>query len=158
VIRVNYTLPAQVGVQAIRGVYYSGGTVNGACVYNSGIMDHDDLIFRVAAADAVVPTVALTSPSAGAGLSGSVSLTATASDNVGVTRVEFFSDNVLVGTRTAPPYSSTWNTANAANGTHTLSARAYDAAGNVGTSTTVTVTVDNQASPGSLTAPAEARR
>ncbi|WP_158501761.1 Ig-like domain-containing protein [Vitiosangium sp. GDMCC 1.1324] len=153
VIRVNYTLPAQAGVQAIRGIYYSGGSFNGACVYNSGIMDHDDLAFPVAAADAVVPTVALTSPSVGARVGRSVSLTASASDNVGVARVEFYDGTVLVSTRTAPPYTSTWNTANAANGTHTLSAKAYDAAGNVGTSASVSVTVDNQAPTVSLTAP-----
>ncbi len=147
VIRVNYTLPNQAGAQAIRAIYYSGGSFNGACVYNSGIMDHDDLAFTVAAADAAAPTTALTSPTEGALLRGSVSLTATASDNVGVTRVEFYDGTVLVGTRTAAPYTSTWNSASAANGTHTLRTKAYDAAGNVGTSTAVTVFVEAPSPP-----------
>jgi hypothetical protein len=106
--------------------------------------------------DFTVPTVAFTAPSAGATLSGTVELAATASDNVGVTRVEFYDGASLLGTDTTAPYSLAWNTAGVAVGGHTLTARAYDAVGNVGTSASVSVTVSNDttAPTVSLTFPA----
>jgi YD repeat-containing protein len=71
-----------------------------------------------------------------------VTLTATASDNVGVAGVQFLVDGTpLAAEDTAAPYSASWNTTTATNGTHTLTALARDAAGNTTTST-VTVTVD----------------
>ncbi|RKH64057.1 extracellular catalytic domain type 1 short-chain-length polyhydroxyalkanoate depolymerase [Corallococcus llansteffanensis] len=91
--------------------------------------------------DSVAPTVSLTAPGNGSTVSGAVQVTATASDNVGVARVEFFIDNALAGTDPASPYAYTWNSATATNGTHVLVARAYDAAGNTAASSTVTVTV-----------------
>jgi len=72
-----------------------------------------------------------------------VSVTASASDNVGVTRVEFWLDGALAATDTSSPYSWSWNTTTATNGSHSLQSKAYDAANNVGTSTTVSVTVSN---------------
>jgi len=93
--------------------------------------------------DTQAPTTSITSPANGATVSGTITVTATASDNVGVTRVEFFLDGVLQATDTASPYSWSWNTTTATNGTHSLTSRAYDAAGNVGTSAAVSVTVSN---------------
>ena len=99
------------------------------------------------APDTTPPTVALTAPASGATVSGSVTVSATASDNVGVARVDFFDGTTLVGSDASAPYSVAWNTANAANGTHTLTATAVDAAGNSATSAAVTVTVSNTAPP-----------
>ena len=59
---------------------------------------------------------------------------------------------------TSSPYSVSWNTTTVANGTHTLTAVARDAAGNITTSTPVTVKVDNAAPAVSLTAPATGDR
>ncbi len=81
-------------------------------------------------------------------------MTASASDNVGVTKVEFYLDNVLQSTSTAAPYSWSWNTTTAANGAHALTSKAYDAAGNIGTSAVVNVTVSNVADTTPPTAPA----
>ncbi|MCY1046066.1 PHB depolymerase family esterase [Corallococcus sp. bb12-1] len=96
--------------------------------------------------DSVIPTVSLSAPGQGSTVSGTVQVTATASDNVGVARVEFFIDNALVGTDPTAPYAFTWNSATATNGPHVLMARAYDAAGNTAASSTVTVTVTGGAS------------
>jgi len=63
-----------------------------------------------------------------------VTITATASDNVGVTKVSFYVNNSLLSTDTLSPYSSTWNVPNKRNVTYTLSAKAYDAAGNTAVS------------------------
>jgi hypothetical protein len=94
-------------------------------------------------ADTTPPTTAITAPANGATVSGTTSVTASASDNVGVTKVEFYLDNVLQSTSTAAPYSWNWNTTTAANGAHTLTSKAYDAAANIGTSAAVSVTVSN---------------
>ncbi|MCY1045313.1 S8 family serine peptidase [Corallococcus sp. bb12-1] len=93
--------------------------------------------------DTTPPTTSITSPAGGATLSGSASLSANASDNVGVSRVEFYAGTALLGTATAAPYSIAWNTTAVANGAYALTTKAYDAANNVGTSTTVSVTVNN---------------
>jgi hypothetical protein len=93
--------------------------------------------------------VSLTAPANGATVSGSaVALTATASDDVGVTGVQFRLDGAPLGAEdTSAPYATTWNTTTATNGTHTLTAVARDAAANTTTSTTVTTTVDNSTPP-----------
>jgi len=95
--------------------------------------------------DTTAPVASVTSPASGATVSGTVSVAASATDAVGVTKVEFFLDGVLQATDTASPYSWSWATTGSANGGHALVAKAYDAAGNVGTSSTVSVTVSNVA-------------
>ncbi|WP_246163599.1 Ig-like domain-containing protein [Oryzomonas sagensis] len=97
----------------------------------------------VAGSDTTAPTVAVTSPAAGSVVSGTVTIAATASDNVGVSRVEFYENGALLYAANTAPYSYSWNTASIANGSYTLSAKAYDASGNVGQSANVSVTVNN---------------
>ena len=81
------------------------------------------------------PTVSLSAPANNAAVSGTVSVTASATDNVGVTKVEFYVNGVLQITDTGTPYLYSWNTSLLAAGSYTLMAKAYDAAGNVGQST-----------------------
>jgi hypothetical protein len=81
-------------------------------------------------------------------VSGTVVLGATASDDVGVTSVQFKLDGQPLGAPvTAPPFMTSWDTRTASAGQHTITAEARDAAGNVGTATGVTVTVDNTTPP-----------
>jgi poly(hydroxyalkanoate) depolymerase family esterase len=91
--------------------------------------------------DGTPPQVTLTAPANGATVGGSVTLAANASDDVAIARVEFLVDGALVASDTAAPYTATWNASAAANGTHTLTARAVDTAGNTATSAAVAVTV-----------------
>jgi glycosidase len=100
--------------------------------------------------DTTPPMVSLTSPAAGATLSGIASLTADASDAGGVARVEFYVAGVLIASDTASPYTASWDTRAVANGAYALSVRAYDAAGNQATSTPANVSVQN-ASAGAKT-------
>jgi hypothetical protein len=94
--------------------------------------------------DVTPPQVTLTAPAGGATVSGSVTLSANASDDVGVAGVQFYVDGVKVGSEdTTAPYTIQWNSSSVANGTHVLSAIARDAAGNTTTSATVSVTVNN---------------
>ncbi len=97
--------------------------------------------------DIEAPATSITAPAAGATVSGSITVTASATDNLGVTQVEFYLDGALQSTDTTAPYSWSWNTTTAVNGAHSLSSKAYDAAGNVGTSAAVGVTVNNVAPP-----------
>jgi alpha-mannosidase len=94
--------------------------------------------------DTVNPTVSVTFPATGTTVSGKVAVTANASDNVGVLGVQFKLDGANLGVEDATaPYAVDWDTLASTNGTHVLSASARDAAGNRGTATDVTVTVDN---------------
>jgi poly(hydroxyalkanoate) depolymerase family esterase len=91
--------------------------------------------------DSIAPVVVLTAPVDGAQLGGVVLVQASASDNVGVNRVEFLIDDLLVGSDDAAPYEYSWNAAAGSNGQRRLRARALDAAGNVGSSAEIMVSV-----------------
>ncbi len=80
--------------------------------------------------DTAAPTVNITAPADNATVSASTTVTATATDNVGVAKVVFLLNNAVVSTDTSSPYSYQLDTTPFANGTYTLAARAYDAAGN----------------------------
>jgi hypothetical protein len=107
--------------------------------------------------DTTSPSITITSPANGASVSGTISVTANASDNVGVIGVQFSLDGASLGAEdTSAPYSVSWNTTAASNGSHTLTAIARDAAGNKTSSSPVTVTVSNDtlAPSVSITSPA----
>ena len=93
--------------------------------------------------DSAEPTVAIVSPGAGT-VAGDVTVTASASDDVGVTGVQFMLDGSPLGAEdTAAPYELNWGSVNAANGVHVLAAVARDAAGYSTTATAVSVIVAN---------------
>jgi concanavalin A-like lectin/glucanase superfamily protein/Big-like domain-containing protein/PASTA domain-containing protein len=148
-------------IASIAATSTAGGQITGANPYTytppAGFLGVDSFTYRVAnsvgsatgvvkvtvTADLVAPTVSLTSPTGGQ-VSGSVLVAANASDNVGVAGVSFFDGTTPIGAQdTSAPYSVTWNTSALANGPHTLTAVARDAAGNTATSAPVTVTVSN---------------
>jgi len=88
----------------------------------------------------------ITGPADGAAVSGTVSITATATSTVGISSVWFYLDGAPFGAAvTSGPYMVTWDTTQAGNGTHALSAVATDPLGNTATSSVVSVTVDNAA-------------
>jgi hypothetical protein len=98
--------------------------------------------------DIIPPTVSITAPLAGATVVGTNSLIAIATDNVGVTGVQFLIDGANFSAEiTAPPYVTVWNSTTVADGAHTVSAAARDAAGNRATSAVVTVKVSNAPAP-----------
>jgi beta-glucanase (GH16 family) len=91
--------------------------------------------------DTTAPSVTLTSPNNGATVkrNTTVAVAADASDNVSVSKVEFYSGSTLLGTDTSAPYTASWKTG-AKKGYQTITAKAYDPAGNVSTtSSTVNV-------------------
>jgi hypothetical protein len=93
--------------------------------------------------DRTPPSVAISAPANNATVAGPIAITASASDNVGVTAVRFFIDNTQIGSDdVTAPYSISFATTQVPNGVHAITARAYDAAGNVG-SASINVTVKN---------------
>jgi hypothetical protein len=89
--------------------------------------------------DTTKPVVTMTPPSTLARKS-LVTLSATAADNIGVVRVEFYVNRSLTCSDTASPHTCEWRIPAAGNKSYVLEARGYDAAGNVGVSPPITVT------------------
>ena len=142
-VTVRFTPTTTATASATVSVTANGGS-NSAIATGSG----------AAIADTTPPTIALTAPLGGATVSGRITVSASAADNVGVAGVQFKLDGVSLGVQVAtPPYAVTWDTTTAASGAHTLSAIARDASGNTGTSAGVTVTVANGSTVTAPTAP-----
>ena len=98
--------------------------------------------------DAAAPTVAVTGPANGTTLAGTVTVTATASDDIAVTSVQFLVDGAALGAAdTAEPYEVAWPTDGATNGAHTLTAVARDAAGHETTATISVAVLNDAAAP-----------
>ena len=122
-----------------RDVYFGYGRVNAAAAVAAAKK------YGVTS-DTTAPKAAIAAPLGGATVSGAVPVSVSASDNVGVARVELKANGTVVAVDSAAPYSFSWNSAGVANGMANLVAVAYDAAGNPGTSASVAVNVANAAS------------
>jgi chitinase len=122
----------------------SGSYTLSASAYDaSGKIGASPAVTVTVSNDTVAPAVAIANPLANSRVGGSIAVSATASDNVSLRSVELYLDGALKGSFSAQPYSLTLDTRQLANGTHTLSARAYDAAGNIGESASVALNVFN---------------
>jgi hypothetical protein len=108
---------------------------------NTGLSGTVAVTVSKAVADITPPDCSITSPANGAIVSGTVQVNVAATDNVGVSRVELYVNGTLLSADTTAPYSFSWNTNGARNGTNYLEAVAYDAAGNTSSSGQVAVTV-----------------
>ncbi|HEX8439268.1 Ig-like domain-containing protein, partial [Archangium sp.] len=152
-LTAEYVLPSG-RLQAVRGNFRSTGS-SSSCGYGY-YDDRDDLVLAVGQeTDTQPPTVHLTSPRDGATVSGTVSVALAADDDFGVTAVELYAGTTLLGTDTTAPFSVNWNTLAVAEGAHSLTAKAYDAAGHQTTSPAVSVWVDYTPPTADLTAPAQ---
>jgi uncharacterized protein (TIGR03118 family) len=116
-------------------LYFAAGIANEA----DGLYGRIDL--GATAPDIVAPTVTISAPAASASVSGSTTVSATATDDKGVASVEFFAGTTSLGKVATAPYQVTWNTAATPVGAVNLTAVAADAAGNKTTSPAVAVTV-----------------
>jgi hypothetical protein len=152
------TSALRIGGNSIWGEYFAG-LIDEVRIYNRALTtaeiqtDMNTAIGGAPPTDTTPPTVSMTAPTNGATVSGNVTVSANASDNVAVAGVQFLLDGTPLGSEdTAAPYSVSWNTATATNAPHTLAARARDAAGNQTTSTTFTISVNNTTPPGLVSA------
>ncbi len=115
--------------------YYGYGRINAAAAVTAAAQ-------YAVATDTLAPTVSISSPTGGT-VSATVSVNIAASDNVGVKRVDLYNGATLIASSGTAPYSINWDTKTVADGAVTLTAYAYDMAGNKGISANVTVTVRN---------------
>jgi glucose/arabinose dehydrogenase len=147
------TGPFRIGGNSIWGEWFAG-LIDEVRVYNRALTAAEigtDMTTAIGGTttggETTSPTVQLTAPADGATVSGTVTVTASASDDTGVAGVRFQLDGGnLAAEDTTAPYSASWDTTGAA-GTHTLRAIARDAAGNTTTSAPVTVTVPSTTTP-----------
>ncbi|QEE17390.1 Ig-like domain-containing protein [Promethearchaeum syntrophicum] len=95
--------------------------------------------------DTVDPTVSITSPNNLDTVSGTISIAVDANDNVGVTKVQCNIDGGAWTDDTTSPYGFSWDSTAVSDGTHTINARAYDAAGNYADDS-ISVNVNNNPS------------
>ncbi|MEI6267614.1 MAG: S8 family serine peptidase [Methylococcaceae bacterium] len=113
-------------------------------VTKAGTGSPNKLLYTVMAPpDLTPPTVTLDTPTTSSTLAGITTISATAADNIGITKVEFYADTSLLGTATTSPYSLDWDSQLLANGTYNLTAKASDAGGNTTISLPASVTVAN---------------
>jgi chitodextrinase len=119
-------------------------------VDTSGNIGNSPVTTVTIANDNQPPSVRLTAPTAGT-VSGEVAMTAEASDDIAISRLEFYANNFLIGAITEKPYTINWMTTKAPNSTVAVHAVAYDNAGHSTTSSPVTVTITN--SPADTAAP-----
>ncbi|WP_426161561.1 S8 family serine peptidase [Pseudoduganella sp. R-34] len=133
---ILFTTAVDLGT-AGRDIYFGYGRVNAAAAVAAAK--------AAPAPDTTAPTVAIANPVGGSTVSGLVSIGVNAADNVGVARVDLKVNGTVVASDSAGPYVFSWNSAGVANGMNNLVAIAYDAAGNVATSSTVSVNVSNAA-------------
>jgi subtilisin family serine protease len=129
----NALLGATAPTASLAGITVTGGRL--------------DLSTVITPADPVdpPPTVSVTSPASGEAVSGSVTVAADASDDLGVTQVEFFVNGNSIGTDLdgADGWTAGWDTSTGADGAYVITAVATDTAGQTGTSAAINVTVDN---------------
>lgn len=118
-----------------RDIYFGYGRINAAAAVDAAL--------AAVAVDAQAPSVAIAAPLDGSAVSGLVAVDVTASDNVGVTRVDLRVNGSTVASDTVAPFQFAWDSSKVANGPATVVAVAYDAAGNGKTSTSVVVNVAN---------------
>lgn len=119
-----------------KDIYFGYGRVNaGAAVLAAR---------NTSISDTVAPTVSLTAPASGATVAGLVSVNVSASDNVGVSGVDLLVNGTKLASDSASPYGFTWDSSKVPDGNVTLTADAYDAAGNRASSS-ITVKVANTA-------------
>jgi hypothetical protein len=110
-----------------------------------GTLTTDDYSLMDSGGPPATPAVSLKVPVAGARLSGRVTFAANASSPVGISKVDFLVDGVVVGSATSAPYTVTWPSTTVGDGPVTVTARATDTAGTQATTAGQAATVANAA-------------
>jgi hypothetical protein len=131
--------------------FWWSNTLNNETAWRSAGQDLNGTFYRTAMTDIAAPIAALTYPSAGMTLSGTVVLSAIARDDVGVAAVQFLVDDVVVAQVSAAPFRASWDARAVTNGAHVVKVIARDTAGKVGISPATSVTI--QGSSTDTTAP-----
>lgn len=145
IMSANPSLAPQAVVDVLRSTARDLGTAGWDPQYGTGCVDAGAAVAAVSTggtADTTSPSVAITTPTNGATVSGSFAVNVAASDNKALGYVNLYVDGVAVGTVGAVTTSWTLDTTTMTNGTHTVGAVAGDASGNTSTAQ-ITVNVQN---------------
>ena len=154
-LSVNPTLSASQIVSLLESSADDLGTPGWDQYFGAGRVNAYKAVSAALAAqssDVTPPTVTISSPSSGAVVSGTISVTGVAGDNVGVASTSLFVDGQLIASCGTSTWSCALNTVSLANGSHSLTVTAYDAANN-SASASVSVTVSNGTTGGSSAPP-----
>ena len=124
---------------------FCSGIIDDFRLYNRSLSPAEVQQLYALGSTSTPPAISLTTPANGTTVSGTITISATATDNLGIAGVQFKVDALNLGSElTAPPFQTLWNSVSAANGTHTITATARDPAGNTA-SAVATFTVSNTA-------------
>jgi subtilisin family serine protease len=149
ILSVNPLLTAQQVVDILKGSADDLGTVGFDQYFGHGRVNVSKAIAAAQEAlvpsDTQAPTAIISSPENLASVTGNVTPAVTATDNVAVEKVELYLNGSLFATDATQPFSFSWDTTAWPDGTYSIDAYAYDAAGNKGTASTVSVIVNNAA-------------
>jgi glucose/arabinose dehydrogenase/chitodextrinase len=148
---VQRDTPLRLGADAQPGQFLNGSLddvrLYGRTLTQAEVQDDMNTALASPAGGSSAPAVSIVSPPGNGQVSSIITITANASDDVGVAGVQFYVDGGTVGPEdTVDPYGAVWDTRAFANGAHTLTARARDVSGNTSVSAPVTVNVVNSES------------
>ena len=122
---------------AVEGLYQQAGITNASLGTGTSTSTTTPV-------DTTPPSVSVTAPTSGSTVSGTVTLTASAIDNVAVANVQFMIDGSKIGNVVyTSPYTYALNTTSYADGSHTISASAVDTSGNTANSQPITINISN---------------
>ena len=130
------------------GTYYFAVKAYNLFGLKSGYSQEESIDLVLPNQDVTPPTVSITGPASGDAVSGDITVSAAANDNVGVAGVRFQLDgNDLGAEDTQSPFEANFQSPSVSDGSHTLTAIARDDAGNTATSTAAIIFVDNDSDP-----------
>lgn len=132
-----------------RDIYFGHGRVDAA----AAVAAAKSAGGTTTSTDSQSPTASITAPLGAATVSGLTPVNVSVSDNVGVTKAELLVNGAVVASDTSSPFGFSWDSTKVANGMASLNVRAYDAAGNIGQSATVSVNVANTVASADTVAP-----
>ena len=120
----------------------------GMNIQAAGTLSTDDYSLADSGGPPTSPMASLTGPASGTTLTGQVTLAANASSSIGISRVDFLVDGVVVATAASAPYTAAWDTSTVGDGPVTITARATDIDGSQSTSAATSATISNAAQRG----------
>jgi hypothetical protein len=138
-------------VAAMYTATIKGGTGGVADLAGNRLASDKIWSFTTVGVDTTAPTVSVTAPSGGARVRGAVTISATATDDVAVSQVDFLVNGTAAGSDTTAPYSIAWASTTIADGPASIVARAIDTSDNRSTSAARDVIVDNTSPDTSIT-------
>jgi large repetitive protein len=154
---LSATVPLAYSQRQVVRVALRGGGLAEACG-TTGYDDRDDVVIATepGTPDTKPPSVSISAPVAGAKVRDTVAVSAVASDDVGVERVDFEVDGIALSSDETAPFTVSWSTSGLAPGTYTLTAVAFDYSGNSRRSAPVSVEVEDVVAPtASITTPVD---